>query len=49
MTWPWINVVEPQLGLDLAPYSNLKRWFNAIGERPAVQRGLKVPVLPEHT
>jgi GSH-dependent disulfide-bond oxidoreductase len=48
MTWPWINVAEPQLGMDLARYSHLRRWFSTIAERPAVQRGLRVPVFPEH-
>jgi GSH-dependent disulfide-bond oxidoreductase len=47
MTWPWINVAEPKLKLDLTPYPALRRWFDAIAERPAVQRGLMVPVLPQ--
>jgi GST-like protein len=47
MTWPWINIAEPKLGLDLAPYPALRRWFDAIANRPAVRRGLKVPVMPE--
>lgn len=47
MTWPWINVAEPKLKLDLSPYPALKRWFDTVSERPAVQRGLKVPVLPK--
>ena len=46
MTWPWINIAESTLGLDLSPYVNLKRWFGTVAERPAVQRGLKVPLLP---
>ena len=25
MTWPWINVAEPKLRLDLRPYPNLRR------------------------
>ncbi len=45
MNWPWINVVGPQLKLDLSPYPNLTRWHTEIGQRPAVQRGLKVPYL----
>lgn len=46
MTWPWIAVAEPKLLLDLQPYPNLARWFAEIAERPAVRRGLRVPVLP---
>jgi GST-like protein len=39
--WPWVKPYERQ-GQDLEQYPNLKRWFEAIGERPAVQRGLAV-------
>jgi GST-like protein len=37
--FPWILPYERQ-GQNLANYRNLKRWFDAINERPAVQRGL---------
>jgi GST-like protein len=37
--FPWIVPYERQ-GQNLADYPNLKRWFDAINERPAVQRGL---------
>jgi GST-like protein len=47
MTWPWINVAAPQLGLDLAPMPRLRRWLDEIGERPAVQRALRVPAIAE--
>jgi GSH-dependent disulfide-bond oxidoreductase len=46
MTWPWINVAEPKLRLDLRPYPNLWRWFGEVAERPAIRRGLEIPVLP---
>ncbi len=37
--FPWILPYERQ-GQNLADYPNVKRWFDAINERPAVQRGL---------
>ncbi len=37
--FPWIVPYERQ-GQNLSDYPNLKRWFDAINERPAVQRGL---------
>jgi GSH-dependent disulfide-bond oxidoreductase len=43
--YPWIRPYERQ-GQKLADYPNLKRWFDAIAARPAVQRGLAV--LAEH-
>lgn len=44
MMWPWINVA-PKLGLSLDAVPNLQRWHAEIAERPAVQRGITVPVL----
>lgn len=40
-TWPWLRYWDKQ-GQDLPAHPNLKRWFDAIGERPAVMRGLQV-------
>lgn len=37
--FPWIISHEKQ-GQNLADYPNLQRWFDAINQRPAVQRGL---------
>ncbi len=31
--------------IDLATYPNVKRWFDSLSERPAVQRGMRVPFL----
>jgi len=42
-TWPWISRYEWQQ-LDLRVYPNLLRWYLAIADRPAVQRGYDVPV-----
>lgn len=40
--WPWISRFEWQ-GLDLNDFSNVKRWYLAIAERPAVQKGYQIP------
>ncbi|HKJ95895.1 MAG TPA: glutathione S-transferase N-terminal domain-containing protein [Gammaproteobacteria bacterium] len=40
-SFPWIRPYENQ-GQDLNDYPNLKRWFDAIAARPAVQDGLEV-------
>jgi len=41
-TFPWVRVHDTlDIALDGTP--NLKRWFDEIAARPAVQRGLKVP------
>jgi GST-like protein len=41
-TWPWISRYEWQQ-MDLTQYPNLLRWYLAIADRPAVQRGYDVP------
>ena len=41
-TWPWISRYEWQQ-IDLAMYPNVLRWYLAIADRPAVQRGYDVP------
>ena len=41
-TYPWVARHEWQ-GIDLAAFANVKRWYDAIGARPAVQRGMAVP------
>ncbi len=41
-TWPWISRFEWQQ-IDLAKYPNVKRWYVAIANRPAVQKGYQVP------
>jgi len=43
-TYPWIARFERHQ-VDLDEFPNVKRWFDAIGERPAVQKGMAVPFL----
>lgn len=43
-SYPWISRHEWQ-GQKLEDHSNLKRWFDAISARPAVQRGMAVPAV----
>jgi GST-like protein len=40
--WPWVSRYEWQT-VDLNQYPNVKRWYVAIANRPAVQRGYHVP------
>ena len=40
--WPWISRFEWQT-IDLNQYPNVKRWYVAIANRPAVQKGYHVP------
>lgn len=39
--FPWLRNWANQ-GIDWLDYPHLKKWFDLIGERPAVQRGVKV-------
>ena len=41
-TYPWVAVYDFQ-GLTLDNHPNLKRWVETVQQRPAVQRGMKVP------
>ena len=41
-TWPWVSRWEWH-GHDWADFPNVKRWFELIAERPAVERGRRVP------
>ena len=40
-TFPWLRSWQNQ-GIVIEEYPHLKRWFDTIAERPAVQRGVKV-------
>ena len=39
--FPWLRASERN-GIDWAEFPKVKKWFDGIGARPAVQRGLKV-------
>ena len=41
-TYPWVARYEWHK-TRLEDFPNVKRWFSAMSERPAVQRGMKVP------
>lgn len=41
-TYPWVASYDFQ-GLTLDNHPNLKRWFETLQQRPAVQRGMAVP------
>ncbi|MBM3514253.1 MAG: glutathione S-transferase family protein [Alphaproteobacteria bacterium] len=41
----WVISVDRMME-GLGPWPNVKRWHETVGARPAVQRGIKVPVLP---
>ena len=38
--WPWIGGIRA-IGWDVADYPHIRRWFEAIGRRPAVIEGSK--------
>jgi GST-like protein len=40
--WPWISRFEWQT-IELHQYPNVQRWYVAIANRPAVQKGYQVP------
>ena len=39
--YPWVRPYKNQ-GQDLEDFPNLKRWFDAVSARPAVERGIEV-------
>lgn len=44
-TYPWIHVHD-WAGIEVHDLDNLRRWIDAVGERPAVKRGMDVPRPP---
>ena len=43
-TYPWVARHEWHQ-VELAEFPHVKRWFDALSARPAVQRGMKVPAV----
>ncbi len=43
-TYPWVARF-PRHQVDLNDYPAVKRWFDTLGERPAVEKGMAVPFL----
>jgi GST-like protein len=41
-SWPWV-MAHPWAEVPIDDLPNLKRWLERVGERPACQRGMKVP------
>ena len=41
-TYPWVRIHD-WAGVSVEGLTHLQRWLHAVGERPAVQRGLLVP------
>ena len=41
-TFPWVQR-HPRHHVDLADYPNVKRWYDDISKRPAVEKGMQVP------
>jgi len=39
--WPWVITYKSQ-GIDLAAFPNVRRWYDALKERPALRRGYDV-------
>ncbi len=44
-TYPWIHVHD-WAGINIDDLENLKRWMQAVADRPAVKRGMDVPRKP---
>jgi GST-like protein len=42
-TYPWVARHEWHK-VDLGDFPNVRRWYEVIGARPAVQQGMKVPL-----
>ena len=45
-TYPWVHR-HKRHQVDLGDYPNVKRWFDGISKRPAVEKGMQVPFYNE--
>lgn len=45
-TWPWVSI-HGWSGVEVEGLANLQRWMEAVGGRPAVQKGRAIPQPPE--
>jgi GST-like protein len=43
-TYPWVARYDWHK-VDLAEFPQVRRWFDVVGSRPAVQKGMKIPAL----
>ena len=41
-TWPWVSI-HAWAGIEIGELAHLSRWLEAVGKRPAVQKGRAVP------
>lgn len=41
-TFPWVKI-HNWAGVSIESLDHLQRWLNSVGERPAVQKGMKIP------
>ena len=44
-TWPWV-AIHSWAGVSIDGLPSVARWLDAVGKRPAVQRGRAVPATP---
>jgi glutathione S-transferase len=45
-TWPWVRI-HGWAGVEIDGLSNLQRWLELVGERPAVATGWQIPRPPD--
>ncbi|WP_460419086.1 glutathione S-transferase family protein [Pseudomonas sp. microsymbiont 2] len=41
-SFAWLHIAKV-IGFDFSPYRHLSRWFRQVEQRPAVQRGIRLP------
>lgn len=44
-TWPWVRSHDWS-GVSIDGLDNLRQWLDAVGQRPAVRRGMEIPEPP---